>query len=269
MAKRHDDAAPRADPLVRELAHARTYQHAAEADARANEAELRDVAAFRERLLGALGHDLRNPLNKILMAAGVLAGGDHLTHGQAQLAARIIDSGQRMNHMIAQILELTRVHLGGGFELEKLPVDVSPICERIAAELRLGAMANIDVVTRGDTSGCWDPNRLSEAISSVVGNAVEHAAPLTAVLVDVRRERDEVVVAVTNHGDAIAPALLPVIFEPLRNGMNPMRQRGHLGLGLFIAREVARAHSGKLEATSSEGRTTFTIRLPRANCARS
>jgi signal transduction histidine kinase len=259
--------------LSRELVHAHerfetseTARQAAEAETaavRATETELREIAAFRERLIGVIGHDLRNPLNAILMAASLLVGADHLNDTEAQLATRIIDSGRRMKRMISQLAEFTRARLGGEFPLELAVVDLGLVCEQVAAELRLGAGANVDVVAEGDTRGRWDGDRLAEVISNIAGNAVEHAAPGTAILIEARGAGPDVTVAVTNRGETIPPELLPVVFDPFRRAPSRARSGDHLGLGLYIAYEIARAHGGTLGATSAEGVTTFTMRLPR------
>lgn len=233
---------------------------------RATEAEedLRSGAEFRERLIGVLGHDLRNPLNAIMMAAGLLATNDRLSPEDHDLAHRILESGRRMRRMIAHVLEFTRARLGGGFELDLAEVDLARTCEQIATELRLGASADIEIHVHGDPTGTWDGDRLAEAISNIAGNAVEHAIPGTPVLVEVLGDDDDVCVAVTNEGQPIPSEMLPLIFDPFRRGNAGPREPGHLGLGLYIACEVVRAHGGSLDAHCGGGRTTFTMRLPRA-----
>jgi signal transduction histidine kinase len=228
-----------------------------------SEDDLRVTAEFRERLIGIIGHDLRSPLNAILMAAGLLVAGDHLTDTEAQLAGRILDSGRRMKRIIAQLLDFTHARLGGGFETNLTLVDLAPLCEQIASELRLGAKAHIDVDVRGDVTGMWDVALLGETISNLCANAVEHAKPGTPVAIDVHDAGGgAVVVAVTNFGAPIPEETMQTMFEPFRQGTE-MTRTGHLGLGLYIAREVVRSHGGSLEVESRDGSTTFTIRLPR------
>jgi len=249
-----------------QLVTSETARRAAQAEtavARASAVELREVAAFRERLIGVIGHDLRNPLNAILMAASLLVGADHLNDTETQLATRIIDSGRRMKRMISQLAEFTRARLGGEFPLELAVVDLGLVCEQIAAELRLGADANVDVVTTGNTRGTWDGDRLAEVISNIAGNAVDHAAPRTPITIEVRGAGLDVTVAVTNRGETIPKELLPVVFDPFRRAPSLARSGDHLGLGLYIASEIARAHGGTLGVTSADGVTTFTMRLPR------
>jgi len=225
----------------------------------------REVAEFRERFIGIIGHDLRNPLNTVIMAAGCqLARGD-LGDDDTRFARRIVASGHRMSRMIGQLVEFTRARLGGGFDLTLAQTDIGDLCHDVVEELRIGASAEIRQTAEGVLGGTWDTDRLAEALSNITGNAVEHAAPGTPVLVHARGEPDAVVIEITNEGACIPPELLPVIFKAfLRAAVNAHPGKsGHLGLGLYIACEVARAHGGTLDVRSSGGTTTFTMRLPR------
>lgn len=230
--------------------------------ANAAEEDLREVAEFRERLIGVIGHDLRSPLNAVLMAASLLASGGRLTESEAYLAARIVDSSQRMKRIISALMEFTRARLGGGFEIHVTKMDLGAFCEQIAAELRLGASADVQVNVRGDVAGTWDEARLGEAISNVASNAVEHAEPGTAVVIDVSGAADDVAVAITNLGPTIPSTSIRDIFEPFKQAP-AARQAGHLGLGLFIAQQVVLAHGGTMDVESARGATTFTMRIPR------
>lgn len=110
----------------------------------------------------------------------------------------------------------------------------------------------------------WDADRLAQALSNIASNAVEHAAPGSTVFVDARGEGDQVAIAITNAGSCIPPALLPVIFSAFRRAETRVGHRsGHLGLGLFVACELTRAHAGTSRVSSADGCTTFTMRLPR------
>jgi signal transduction histidine kinase len=238
-------------------------------DARASEADLRDVAEFRERLIGVVSHDLRNPLNAITMAASLLASSSHLDDREAQLATRIVESSRRMKRIIAQLLDFTRARLGGGFPLELSKFDLGSLCERVAAELRLVRPdAVIDVTVRGDLVGSWDVDRMSAVVSNLLGNATEHAIPATPIRVDVRSEGPSVLLTIENEGEPIAPDVLATLFEPFHQA-DPSAQRasGNLGLGLYIAHEIIRSHGGAVAAFSRGGRTTFSVRVPRSTAA--
>ena len=234
---------------------------------RSNAAEdaLREVAEFRERLIGIIGHDLRNPLNAVLMASGLLVSGGELTETDRKLATHILESGRRMRRIIGAVLEFTRARLGGGIELHLAAADLSAVCEQIANELRIGSAASIEVRVRGDVVGNWDAVRVGEAVSNLAGNAVEHADPGTPVVIDVRDAGEGIVtIAVTNHGPDIPPADVSTLFDPFKRGRGKDdRDQAHLGLGLFIAREIAHSHGGTLDVDSAGGTSTFTMCLPR------
>ncbi|HEX7453543.1 MAG TPA: HAMP domain-containing sensor histidine kinase [Polyangiaceae bacterium] len=226
--------------------------------------QLRAAAQFRERLLGIIGHDLRNPLNSIVVAAQLLAEGNNLPGRGAWLASRIIESGQRMGRMIDQLANFTRARSGGGFELELVPCDLAHICRDVIDELQLGSPRQIRLAIEGNVCGTWDRDRIAEVLSNLMSNALDHAATSTAVLVRAREDNGWVVAEVENEGASIAPDLVDSIFNAFRRTRaDVQREAGHLGLGLYISREIALAHGGSLEVESATGRTTFTLRVPR------
>ena len=232
--------------------------------AQAIERELRAVAEFREMFIGVLAHDLRNPLNTMVMATGLLTAHGRLTPEDARLVNRISNSGHRMARMITQVVDFTRARLGGGFDLIRAPSDLATICRDIAEELRISSSAEIHQTTTGDVLGTWDADRLAQALSNLVGNAVGHASPNTPVTIHGYGEDRAVAVEVTNQGVAIPDDELPLLFLAYRRGKpRGASDSGHLGLGLYIASEIVCAHGGTLAAGSKDGFTTFTLRLPR------
>ena len=224
------------------------------------ESDLRAVAEFREMFIGILGHDLRNPLGSIGMAAGLLLRRGHLDEQDARIVARIVNGSQRMTRMITQLLDLTRARLGDGLPIEPKPTDLRDVCQNVVDEFE----ATIDLEVLGDVTGTWDPDRLAEVLSNLVGNAVEYATPGTAVVFEARADAAEVVVEVRNQGQPIPADVLPFIFEPFRRALQREKsQAGNLGLGLYIARQIVLSHGGTLDAHSVDGTTTFVMRVPR------
>jgi signal transduction histidine kinase len=204
----------------------------------------------------------------MLMAAGLQLSRGNLTEEDARLATRIVTSGQRMARMIEQLVEFTRVRLGGGFDLNLAPADLGEICRDIADELNMGSSAEVHQTADGDVSGTWDADRLAAVISNIAGNAIDHATPGTPVTIHGYGDGGGVVVEITNQGACIPPEVLPVIFKAFRRAnVNANRPGGHLGLGLYISCEIVRAHGGTLKVESSDGSTTFTMRLPRVPIA--
>ncbi len=225
-----------------------------------SERELRAVAEFREMFIGVLGHDLRNPLESIVLAATLLLRRGHLDENDAATTTRIIRGSQRMSRMISQVLDLTQARLGGGLPIERKPTDLHEVCRNVVEEF--DAQVKLDVV--GDVTGSWDDDRLAEVVSNIAGNAIQYAAPGTVVTVDVHADGDHVVVEIRNQGEPIPADALPFIFEPFRRAHQREKSAvKNLGLGLYIAHEIVRAHGGTLAARSAEGTTTFVMRLPR------
>jgi len=228
--------------------------------------EKRDLE-LRERVLGIVSHDLRNPLNAIMMGASVLRREPRASAGTIRVASRILSSAERMDAIIGDLLDLTKVRLGGGIEIKREPIDAHELSARIIDELRAGypgreVRLNVD----GDASGRWDASRLEQLVSNLASNALQHGTQDQPVTVESRGNDEEWTLSVHNLGEPIAPDLLPYLFDPFRRGTGAGEHngRGHLGLGLFIARAVAEAHGGSIDVTSRRGDgTRFSVRLPR------
>lgn len=219
-------------------------------------------ADLRERFLAVLGHDLRNPLAAILMAARRLEIRTDLPVGVASTVSRVASSASRMRRMIDELLDFVRARTGGQLPLKVAPVDLRQVLEQVVAEAELGgASARLAVRAEGDLRGIWDADRLVQMLSNLVANAFRYGAPDQPVSIAAQPREDQVVVAVVNHGPEIDPARRERLFEAFWRGH---AQEGEgLGLGLFIVRAVASSHGGTVEVTSSGGLTQFLVRLPR------
>jgi len=224
--------------------------------------ELRATAQLRERMLGIVGHDLRNPLSTMVVAAELLASGKH-PEKNAWFASRIIESGRRMARMIDQLTSFTRARVGGGIELDLGECDLSRVCWNVVEDLKLSSGLPIQLRAEGDLRGRWDADRLTQVLSNLITNAFDHAAPGTQVSLTARESGERVLVEVSNSGVCIPAELVASIFSAFRRAESTTAVGSkHLGLGLFISREIAVAHGGTLEVASGEGCTTFTLELP-------
>lgn len=251
------------------LSRVRADERAEAADERAQEAEHARRRLERERdaeelWQAILGHDLRNPLAAIKMGAEILENGSLRPGEEAVIVRRIRTSAERMDRMVAQLLDVTRARLGGELPIERHPADLGAICQAVAEELGTSGH-EIHLEVRGDVSGHWDADRITQAVSNLVGNATEYAEAHTAVDVLTYADGPEVALDVVNQGNPIPIDILPFIFDPFRRGRrkSKSKDRNHLGLGLYIASQAVQSHGGTLSACSSEGRTTFSMRLPR------
>jgi PAS domain S-box-containing protein len=227
-------------------------------------AEKTRVQEFQERFLAVLGHDLRNPLAAIEMAANLLR-----VHGASDaMTVRILDridaSSLRMSRMIQQILDLTRSRLGGGLEMKRAPMDLCAVISSVVEELQIAHPGRTIHVRCLSASGTWDRDRLEQVFSNLIANAIHYGSeePIT---VDARQEGDSVTVDVHNHGAPIPEDLQAKLFNPFRRGTRDSRTATTegLGLGLYISREIVLAHGGDIDVRSTEAQgTTFRVRLP-------
>lgn len=232
---------------------------------RERERELLATAELRERLMGIVGHDLRNPLSAISMCAQLMVSeGNYDRESIATLVSFLLTSVHRMDRMIKQLSQFTRARLGGGIPFEPEAANLRPICQHAIEELTLTSSIPIRATYEGELSGFWDSERLMEALSNLLSNAIDHATVGTVVSVFALDQGKDVQIEVSNQGAPIPAELLPVLFAPFCRSRPGIKARdGHLGLGLFIAHEIVHSHGGTLAARSGEGTTTFAITLPR------
>ena len=229
--------------------------------------ELAEALRLNEMFIAILGHDLRNPLGAMLTGAQALE--LKVTDpNQRRTLARMISAGQRMTEMIEELLDLTRARLGGGlgFARGQDPLDVGAIVRRAVDELKAThGDREVQVTVRGDAATAGDPDRLVQMFSNLIGNALDHGTDGTAVTIAVEGGEQEIVARVHNHG-AIPPHMLPTLFNPFHDRTSGAASRSHgLGLGLFIAQQIALAHKGRIDVVSSEvSGTTLTVCIPRA-----
>jgi signal transduction histidine kinase len=227
---------------------------------------LDEIGEFREQLIGVVGHDLRTPLNTILMGARLLLLREGLGETETEVARRITRSAMLATRLIDVLLDFTRSRLGGGIPIDPTRFDLSDVCQQVIGETEL---ANPDrplrVELRGDLTGMWDRDRMYQLLANLIGNAVQHGEPRSSIDLRINGAESDVVIEVANRGEPIPPAALPVIFDAFRQGRTDHSSRAHgLGLGLFIAQQIARSHGGSIAVTSSASDgTTFRVRLPR------
>jgi signal transduction histidine kinase len=221
----------------------------------------REVGELREQFIAVLGHDLRNPLAAIDSGTKLL-----LRETQSQKAQTILTlmqgSVQRMSRLIENVLDFARGRLGGGFELRREDVTLGPVLAQVVAELQ-AAIPGREIVTRFDLPAAinCDRMRVAQLFSNLLGNALTHGSSATPVIAEATIADGTFVLSVANTGAEIPADALPRLFQPFARGAHSDRQQG-LGLGLYIASEIARAHGGSLDAASSPRETRFTFQMP-------
>jgi PAS domain S-box-containing protein len=218
---------------------------------------------FEKWILAIVSHDIRDPLGTILFAATRLRDlAEPASPGKKH--AEIIERGvHRIQHIVGDLLDLSREREGQGIPINPKPTDLRAVCRQIIDELE--AIARDREITFDcdvDGAGAWDEHRIVQAISNLASNAVRHGTPGSPVHVRLTGDDERVAVEVHNRG-TIPDEIRPRIFEPFRSGRHYTSRGDGLGLGLFIAKAIARAHGGGVEVDSFDDETTFRLVLPR------
>lgn len=223
------------------------------------------VEHSREIFLGILGHDLRTPLHAVAMVADLLERHGELSGLALNMASRIAGSVREMERMVTDLLDFTGTRLGAKMTVSPLRMDLDQLCREVVGELRIVHPARVfNYQEQGPVTGEWDRSRLRQLISNLLGNAIQHGSTTTPVVLFLSREGEQVLVGVRNQGTPIPRDSLTLIFDPLRRSSTNQLSRpvGSIGLGLYIAREVASAHAGTIHVTSDPEETVFLVRLP-------
>ncbi|MCW5737082.1 MAG: GAF domain-containing sensor histidine kinase [Enhydrobacter sp.] len=215
-------------------------------------------AGLREQFIAVLGHDLRNPLASIKAGLELLARGGRDPRETLQLMQ---GSVSRMSALIDDIMDFARGRLGSGLEIGRSKVVLEPLLRQVVDELR-GTTSGRDIIAdiAVDRPIHCDPGRIGQLVSNLLANALTHGSSDTPVRVAAHTADDWFELSVSNSGPPIPAPTLEKLFQPYFRGEIRSSQRG-LGLGLYIASEIARAHGGTLTATSAPEKTVFTFRM--------
>jgi PAS domain S-box-containing protein len=252
---------------VQELKRAQAAEQERAARAKQLADDLSETIRVNELFIGVLAHDLRAPLTAMITAAELIRKREAVSpEGRnAKALARLLSSGERMSRMVEQLLDFTRLRVGGAFAIEPRSTDLATLVRQVVDELDDSYPdCAVDVRQTGDTRGTWDGDRLCQVISNLVANAFQHGVPAAGIRVLIDGSvPDAVRVQVHNMG-SIPPALVSQIFDPLTGGQRRRDRSRGLGLGLFITKRIAEAHGGDVTVSSSEvDGTTFTLSIPR------
>lgn len=224
------------------------------------------VERARHLLLGMLAHDMRTPLQAVMASAQLLVAAPE-GEPAAQAARRVLDGAGRIRSLLNDLLDLGRSQLGLALPVAPHETDLAPLLAQELDSLRtLYPQRELLLHCEGDCRGRWDGMRVQQLVENLVVNAVKYGDPGRPVLVSARGEPQAVVLEVRNGSADVDAERLATLFDPLRRGLadDADRRSGDgLGLGLYIAREIGRAHGGDVTVAARDGQTVFTCTLPR------
>lgn len=225
----------------------------------------RELSRLREEFAAAIVHDLRNPVQAILLQARLLlqSAGDSISVPRSAIQ-RIEQSGQRLAQMAGDLLDATRIELQR-LQIDLRPVDilmaVSALIERIRPTL---GPHPIELGASGDLPPApVDPVRFDQILTNLLDNASKYSASEAPIRVHLGQREGGVFVSVQDHGCGIAESELPRLFDRFYQSGQPRQRRSGLGLGLYIAKGLVEAHGGRIWVESQLGQgSTFVVWLP-------
>ncbi|TNC49644.1 GAF domain-containing sensor histidine kinase [Rubellimicrobium rubrum] len=222
----------------------------------------RDVGRLREEFIAVVGHDLRNPIAAVSAGLALLSRGSP-SDQTAFLIPEMQRALARAGQIVTNLMDFARGRLGVGIEvLAPGPVDLGTVFRAVVREIEQVAAQPITLALDLPQPIRADPQRLGQLLSNLLSNAVTHGAAGAPIRVEASDGDGVLRLSVTNQGPPIPEEVRPSLFLPFVRGDDRANLQG-LGLGLYIACEIARAHGGTLDVESSEAEgTTFTLTLP-------
>ncbi len=221
-------------------------------------------ALFAEQMVAIVSHDLKNPLTAIKMASDMMARGERSSR-DTQLLGHIKQSSERAQRMINDLLDFAQARVGVGISIAAAQIDLHRITAQIVDELRFTFSRAVLVHQRmGSGIARLDADRMQQVIGNLVGNSVAYGDLGRPITITSAYEDGVASVSVHNEGPVIPASVMEGLFEPMTRGSESESDVRSVGLGLFIVREIARAHGGDVSVRSDPGGTTFTVRVPLA-----
>jgi signal transduction histidine kinase len=228
------------------------------------EKELRDALEYRDRMLGVLSHDLRNPLGVITTSASLLQLGS-LDDQQKRAIARVVTNADHIERMVHDLLDYTRSRLERGLPIALREGDLGVVCQQVVENMQvLHPDRAIVLRIKGSSRGSFDPDRALQVVSNLLGNALRYSPPGTPVTVSLHVDGPGLWLCVHNQGAPILEAAMPRLFEAFERGVADESGRSAgLGLGLYIVKQIVEAHGGRVEVESTQAAgTTFKVLWP-------
>jgi two-component system sensor histidine kinase/response regulator len=223
--------------------------------------QIRQAQQMSDIFVGVVGHDLRNPLSSIVSSATLLELKPADTEATRRRARAILRQSWRMERLIEQVLSFAVARVKGSIPVSLADADLSTIARHFVADLDPQAAARAHVEVVGDSKGRWDPDRMAQVVSNLVGNAVQHGGRETPITVRIDGTDPRRVVLSVHNSGAIPDDARADLFSPFKTHSRSGRGTG---LGLYIVSLIVEAHRGSIDVGSDAAQgTTFSVRLPR------
>jgi len=233
----------------------------AEAESKAH----REAALLREQFIAVLGHDIRNPLGALAAGVRLLERKEQFSETGKSILMEMTGSINRASALVEDLLDLARGSLGGGFPVNRdSDAPLTPVLEQVVGELRrIAPERAIEARMTIEEPVFCDRGRIGQLASNVLANAITHGAAARPIVFKAFTRGDRFVLSVSNAGAPIPEDVRRRLFQPFFRGASRARRNG-LGLGLYIASEVAKAHDGSIDVTSTDEETRFTFTMPKS-----
>ena len=218
------------------------------------------VEDFRRQMLGLVGHDMRNPLNTVVMASSLIKSRAK-SEAEVKLVDRVIHAADRLTRMITELLDFTACRLGGKVELVRDPANLGTLVSETVSEVAAARKTTV-ALDLGETSEhAWDATRIEQMVSNLVLNAILHGTP--PVRVSLRETENASLLEIHDAGGELDVTQRDHLFAPTRKRLSTTREAGSLGLGLYVTEQIVQACGGRIDVRSRPGEgTTFTVELP-------
>jgi signal transduction histidine kinase len=219
-------------------------------------------ARLREQFIAVLGHDLRNPLAAVDSGLSMIERSGELGERSLKIVAMMRESTSRGIALIGDVLDFARGRLGGGIAVERnAVVDLGELLREAVAEASaISPGVTIETAIALPGRFACDRSRVLQMISNLIGNAVSHGRTDVPIRLSAREDGGDAVIEIANAGEPIPRSAFGQLFEPFFRNVAGGGREG-LGLGLYIADQIARAHGGRIDVRSDASETRFSVRL--------
>jgi signal transduction histidine kinase len=221
---------------------------------------LRDI---QELFMVTLTHDLRNPINVVKMGTQLTLRRLERGDSHMDVAARMLSAINRLDSMIQNLLDASRLRAGQGLKIEFEKCDFVMLVQEVVEDLSFAYGERFVVVSDADIRAFCSRKEIRRVIENLAINAVKYGAPSTPITLTLQQTEKQLSLTIHNEGDPIALDAQSILFQQFRRTISAEEQTGW-GLGLFLAKNITEAHQGTLGVESAEGKgTSFIINLPK------